>query len=89
MDCLPRKVSVVACITGALRAKRGERGLWCEARDDRELRAEKGRKKKYKAPVRRPIKEHFCKFLMYTCWYSDSAKICNKVDVALNSSPGI
>ena len=56
MDCLPRKVSVVAFITGALRAKRRERGLWCEARDDRELRAEK-RRKKYKAPVGRPIKE--------------------------------
>ena len=45
MDCPPRKVSVVACITGALRAKRGERGVWCEARDDRELRDEEGRKK--------------------------------------------
>ena len=56
MDCPPRKVSVVACITGALRAKRGERGLWCEVRDDRELREEEGRKKN-KAPVGRPIKE--------------------------------
>ena len=56
MDCPPRKVSVVACITGALKAKRGERGVWCEARDDRELRDEEGRKRN-KAHVGRPIKE--------------------------------